>query len=248
MKPIILGLTGSIAMGKSTIGAMLVNMGIPVHDADNCVHRLLGADSPARPDIAAAFPYYEFPELYEKKTKAMDRAKLGRLVFASDELRERLEGILHPLVQQDQQEFISKQTKLGRPVVCLDIPLLFEIGAEKSVDYTLVASAPLAMQQERALARPNMDEQKLEAILRRQMPDAEKCKRADYVIKTGLSRAHSMKLLKEALFDIRIKSGLCPNLEATDIEEKGISSEGKPDLGSSQIHQTIKVVDDLLIK
>jgi len=222
MKPIILGLTGSIAMGKSTIGAMLGNMGIPVHDADACVHRLLEADSLARPDIAVAFPYYEFPELYVKKTHHIDRAKLGRLVFASDEMRERLEDILHPLVQQDQQEFIAKNAALGRSIVALDIPLLFEIGLEKYVDYTLVVSAPFAIQCQRALERPNMDESKLEAILTRQMPDTEKCKRADYVIKTGLGRGHSMKLLKEALLDIRIKSGLIPDPEA---EEEGEERE-----------------------
>ena len=220
MKPVILGLTGSIAMGKSTIGSMLVNMGIPVHEADACVHKLLEPDSPARPDIAAAFPYYEFPDLYDKKTKSIDRAKLGRLVFACDEYLERLEDILHPLVQTDQEEFIQQQTKLGRKIVCLDIPLLFEIGAEKRVDYTLVASAPASIQRERALERENMDEERLDSILRRQMPDTEKCKRADYVIKTGLGKAHSMKLLKEALYDIRIKSGLIPDPEAEEGDEE----------------------------
>ncbi len=220
MKPIILGLTGSIAMGKSTVGAMLENMGIPVHDADACVHRLLEADSPARPEIATALPYYEFPELYEKKTRHINRAKLGKLVFACYKLRERLENILHPLVQQDQQEFIAKNAVMGRSIVCLDIPLLYETGAEKSVNYTLVASAPLAMQRERALERPTMDEEKLTAILARQMPDGEKCKRADYVIKTGLGRGHSMKLLKEALLDIRIKSGIIPDPEAEDDDKE----------------------------
>lgn len=218
MKPIILGLTGGVAMGKSTISAMLTNMGIPVHDADACVHRLLEAGSPARPEIAAAFPYYEFPDLYENKTRNVDRSRLGRLVFASDELRERLEGIIHPLVRQDQLAFIAKNAALGRSIICLDIPLLFEIGLDKNVDYTIVASAPLAMQRQRALERPNMDEAKLGSILARQMTDSEKCKRANYVIKTGLGRGHSMKLLKEALYDIRIKSGLIPDPEAEEEE------------------------------
>jgi dephospho-CoA kinase len=226
MKPIILGLTGSIAMGKSTIGAMLTNMGIPVHDADACVHRLLEAGSLARPEIAAAFPYYEFPELYEKKTRNVDRSRLGRLVFASDELRERLEGILHPLVRQDQQEFIARNAALGRSIICLDIPLLFETGADRDLDYTLVASAPLSMQRQRALERPNMDEAKLGSILARQMTDSEKCKRADYVIKTGLGRGHSMKLLKEALLDIRVKSGLTPDPETAEEGEEKREMEG----------------------
>ncbi len=208
MKPIILGLTGSIAMGKSTIGAMLTNMGVPVHDADACVHRLLEPDNPARAVFAVAFPYYEFPDIYVKKTGAIDRAKLGALVFADDERRERLENALHPLVEQDQQEFIARSVALGSSIVALDIPLLFETGADKRVDYTLVASAPLIVQQARALERPNMNEKKLAAILAWQMPDIEKCKRADYVIKTGLGRAYSMKLLKKALIDVRIKSGL----------------------------------------
>ena len=218
MKPIVLGLTGSIAMGKSMVGAMLENLGIPVHDADAAVHQFLEPDNQARIEIAAVFPYYEHPDLYVKKTRAIDRAKLGALVFGDDELRERLEGILHPLVEQDQQEFIAQRGRLGRSIVALDIPLLYETGADKRVDYTLVASAPLMMQRERALERSNMDEDKLDSIIARQIPDLEKQKRADYVIKTGLGRGHSIKLLKEALLDIRIKCGLIPDPEA---EEEG---------------------------
>ena len=208
MKPVVLGLTGSIAMGKSTIGAMLENMGIPVHESDRSVHRLLEPDSPARPAFAAAFPVYEFPDIYEKPGDSINRAALGALVFGRDDLREALEGVLHPFVQQDQQEFIAGQGALGRSVVCLDIPLLFETGAEARIDYTLVVSAPASVQRQRALERAGMDENKLAGIMARQMPDAEKCRRADYVIKTGLGRAHSIKMLKEALLDIRMKSGL----------------------------------------
>ncbi|MCK5374409.1 MAG: dephospho-CoA kinase [Alphaproteobacteria bacterium] len=207
MKPVILGLTGSVAMGKTTISAMLENMGIPVHDADKSVHQLLQPDNPARTAIAAAFPFYEFPDIYERKTKAIKRAVLGALIFAHNDLRERLEGILHPLVQQDQQSFIARHTALGRSMVCLDIPLLFETSAEKRVDYTLVVSAPLEIQRQRALERSYMDEVKFEAILARQMPDKEKCNHADYVIKTGLGLGHSMKMLKETLNDIRKREG-----------------------------------------
>ena len=221
MKPIVLGLTGSIAMGKSTVGAMLENLGVPVHDADAAVHKFLGPDHPARIEIAAAFPYYEYPDLYIKKTRAIDRVKLGALVFSDEGLREQLESILHPMVEQDQREFITQQGKVGRPIVALDIPLLFEIEAEKGLDYIMVVSAPLMVQRERALERPNMTQDKLDSIIARQMPDIEKQKRADYVIKTGLGRGHSMKLLKEALYDIRIKSGLISDPEEEDEDEKG---------------------------
>lgn len=203
MKPLILGLTGSIAMGKTTIGAMLETMGVPVHESDACVHMLLEADSPARKSIAAAFPVYQYPQIYDKKNYSIKRKELGALVFSNDELREALEEILHPLVQQDQQDFINAQGALGREMVCLDIPLLFETDAQKRVDYTLVVTAPADIQRQRALGREGMDEAKLAGILSRQMSDAQKCHRANYVIKTGLGRAYSMKLLKEALTDIR---------------------------------------------
>jgi dephospho-CoA kinase len=213
---IVIGLTGSIAMGKSTIGAMMTNMGIPVHESDHAAHELLDIKSPARPALASAFPIYEFPQIYDRKTKAINRRELGALVFNNDEYREKLEGILHPLVQQSQTDFIREHTIKGRKVVCLDIPLLFETHADKRVDYTFVASAPYHVQQQRALSRPNMTEEKLQAILERQMPDKEKCIRADYVIKTGLGRAHSMKELKLALLDIKKKEGLIPVEEDED--------------------------------
>ncbi|MFP4097792.1 MAG: dephospho-CoA kinase [Alphaproteobacteria bacterium] len=208
MKPIVLGLTGSIAMGKSTVGAMLENMSIPVHEADRCVHDLYHPDHPARRSIAAIFPIYGFPEIYEKKTGVIKRKALGDLVFARDDLRQALEDVLHPLVQQDQQEFISRHGRLGRRIVCLDVPLLFETGWQEYVDYTLVVSAPAAVQRQRVLERLGMSEEKLNAILMRQMPDLEKCNRADYVIHTGLGRAHTMKMLRNALLDIRRKSNL----------------------------------------
>lgn len=199
-------------MGKSTIGAMLINMGIPVHESDHAVHDLLSdLKSPARPAFAAAFPYYEFPQLYDRKTKAINRKELGALVFQDDEYREILESILHPLVRKAQNDFIREQKLKGRSFVCLDIPLLFETDAQNRVDYTFVASAPYHVQRDRVLARPNMTEEKFHAILERQMPDAEKCTRADYVIPTGLGRAHTMKALKLSLLDIRKAEGLIPD-------------------------------------
>ena len=203
---IILGLTGSIAMGKSTVGAMMNTLGIAVHDSDAVVHNLLQTESEARPAIAANFPYFDFPQIYEKKTYAINRRELGKLVFDNAELRERLEGILHPLVRKSQVEFIRQSQNKGLEMVCLDIPLLFETGAERRVDCTIVVSAPYFVQRARVMERPHMTEEKFQAILSRQMPDAEKCRRADYVIKTGLGRAHSMKMLKDVILDIREKT------------------------------------------
>ena len=202
---IVLGLTGSIGMGKSTIGGMLRTLGIPVHEADHSVHQLLSPQSPARAAIAAAFPYFDYPHLYDKKTKSIKRKELGALVFADDDKRVQLEAILHPLVRKDQTAFIKASIAKGVPMVCLDIPLLFEIGADQDVDYTLVASAPPFIQRQRVLARPNMSEEKLSAILSRQMPDVQKCARADYVIKTGLGHAYAFQQLKAALADIAQK-------------------------------------------
>ncbi len=195
-------------MGKSTVGAMLEVLGVPVHESDAAVHQLLELGSPARPAIAAAFPYYEFPQIYDRKTKAIKRKALGAIIFNNAEKREILEGILHPFVRQKQDDFIRGQTSKGHEIACLDIPLLFETDAQSRVDYTLVTSAPYHVQQQRALSRPNMSEEKFQSILDRQMPDKEKCVRADYVIKTGLGRAHSMKSLKLTLFDIQKKEGL----------------------------------------
>ncbi len=200
---IILGLTGSIAMGKSTIGAMMKTMNIPVHEADHAVHQLLSPDNPARRAIANAFPYYDHPQIYNRKTKEIKRKEFGELIFNDAEKRETLEGILHPLVRKSQTDFIREFTLKGFDIACLDIPLLFETGADKRVDYTITVTAPYFIQRQRVLARPNMSEEKFEAILSRQMSDKEKCARADYVIKTGLGRAPAMKDLKTIIAEIR---------------------------------------------
>ncbi len=197
-------------MGKSTVGAMLSTMNIPVHEADHAVHKLFSPTHPARRDIANLFPYYEFPQIYNRKTKEIDRKKLGEIVFHDAEKRSALERILHPRVREDQDEFIRASRARGCQFVCLDIPLLFETGAEKRVDYTIVVSAPAFIQRQRVLARPNMTEEKFNAILQRQMPDQEKCARADYVIKTGLGRAHSMKEIKKMIAALREKHYLPP--------------------------------------
>ncbi len=200
---IILGLTGSIAMGKSTVGAMMKNMGIPVHEADFEVNKLLQAGSIARPAIAAAFPFFEHPELYDKKTKDLKRKEFSNFIFNNDEHRRTLESILHPLVRKSQNEFIRSSKLKGFQIICLDIPLLFETNAQERVDYTITVSAPYNIQRERALSRPNMNEAKFHAILERQMPDTQKCALSDYVIKTGLGHAYAMKELKAIIANIK---------------------------------------------
>lgn len=192
-------------MGKSTIGAMMENMRIPVHEADSAVHDLLKFESEAWPAIKANFPFFDYPEIYKDKGRALKRKEFGKLIFEDDYLREVLESILHPLVRKAQNEFIREYKLKGFKIVALDIPLLFETGADSRLDYTITASAPYFIQRQRVLERPDMSEEKFHAILERQMPDEQKCILSDYVIKTGLGRAHSMKELKTIILDIREK-------------------------------------------
>ncbi|MCC6597196.1 MAG: dephospho-CoA kinase [Alphaproteobacteria bacterium] len=209
---IVIGVTGSIGMGKSMAGAMLEKLGVPVHDADSQVHQLLRPGSPAWPEFTAAFPHFRYPQIYtgrgfwffrQRGATGVNRAALGRIVFADQEERARLEGVLHPHVQAAQREFIRRQQRLGRKMVALDIPLLFETGAQNRVDYTLTVSAPAHVQRARVLARPGMTPEKFEAVLARQMPDAEKRARCDFVVHSGLGRAQMMRELQSILQTIR---------------------------------------------
>lgn len=199
---LIIGLTGSIGMGKSTAANMLETLGVPVHDSDEEVHDLLADQrGQAYAAICAAFPYFEYPQIY--KDKKIDRNAFGAVIFKDSEARETLEGILHPLVHIAQNKFLHTQQKARREVVALDIPLLFETGGEARVDVSMVVSAPYDVQRARVLAREEMDEDKFHAILERQMDDGEKCARADCVIKTGLGRAETMRQIKEMLESLR---------------------------------------------
>jgi dephospho-CoA kinase len=206
---IVLGLTGSIGMGKSVTANMLVTLKIPVHEADAEVHDLLEPEGKGAIAVGAAFPFFQYPEIYGPKNKsgvrAIQREALGRVIFRDDEKRLKLEEILHPLVREAQTDFIRKNKIMGVKIAALDIPLLFETGGENFVDYTLVVTAPYEVQRRRVMERPGMTEEKFTAILRRQMPDSEKCARADYIIHTGIGRAQSMKELKAAISDIRKK-------------------------------------------
>ena len=172
----VLGLTGSVGMGKSATAKMFAEDGVPVSDADAIVHRLY--ENEAAAPIEAAFP----------GTTAggkVDRMKLGeRVIGNADEMR-RLEAIVHPLVAAARDAFLAAAERSGAPVAVLDIPLLFETGGEKLCDAVVVVSAPPEMQRERVLARPGMTEAKFAGILAKQLPDAEKRARADFVVDTS---------------------------------------------------------------
>jgi len=193
---IIVGLTGSIGMGKSTAAKMLREMGIPVYDADAAVHALQAPGGAALPGIEAAFPGVV-------KGGVLDRQALGARVFGNKEALRRLEAIVHPLVQQRQRAFLRRAALAGEKLVVLDIPLLFEGMGERRVDATLVVSAPAFLQRRRVMARPGMTVEKLDGILRQQVPDALKRRKASIVIPTGLGLAPTRAALARALADLR---------------------------------------------
>ena len=175
-RPLVLGLTGSIGMGKSTVAAMFERLGVPVFDADREVRRMQGPGGALLEPIERAFPGTTGPA-------GVDRAELGGRVFGDAQALARLEAIVHPAVRAAREAFLVRHT--GEPLVVLDIPLLFEKGGVEDVDQVLVVSAPAAVQRERVLAREGMTAERFAEILALQMPDAEKRARADYVIDTG---------------------------------------------------------------
>ena len=188
-------------MGKSTAASILEHLGVPTHDSDAAVHDIMANDSGVRAAIKAAFPGWRYFGLY--KRGKIDRKALGKIVFKDKAKRETLESILHPRVQKSQNDFIRQQRIAGKDIVALDIPLLFETGADQRVDLTINVSAPSFIQAARVLARPNMTLSKFAAIKAAQMDDAEKSARADYVIPSGLGRAAMMKALKQIIHDLR---------------------------------------------
>jgi dephospho-CoA kinase len=182
-RPFILGLTGSIGMGKSAVGEMFEALGVPVFDADAEVHRLQGPGGALLPEIERAFPGTTGPS-------GVDRPKLGAAVFGDPEALKRLEAIVHPAVAGGRRGFLERNR--DKPLVVFDIPLLFEkggkdegVGDRMGVDAVAVVSASAGQQRARVLARPAMTPEKFEQILALQVPDAEKRARADYVIETG---------------------------------------------------------------
>jgi dephospho-CoA kinase len=172
----VLGLTGSIGMGKSTTARFFAEAGVPVHDADATVHRLY--EGAAVPVIEAAFPG-------TTADRKVDRDKLAKRVLGDAAALERLEAIVHPLVRAEEQAFLASAEAAGASVAVLDIPLLFETGGQNRVDAVVVVSAPAGVQRARAFERPGMTENKFNAILAKQTPDEEKRRRADFVVDTS---------------------------------------------------------------
>ena len=170
---IILGLTGSIGMGKTTAANMFADNGVPVYSADNAVHQLYSGR--AAPLIEAAFPGTVVDG-------TVDRTKLSSAVLGKPEALKKLESIIHPLVHEEEAAFLARARADGADIALIDIPLLFETGGNNRVDKVAVVSAPADIQRARVLARPGMTEEKFAAILARQMPDAEKRARADFII------------------------------------------------------------------
>jgi dephospho-CoA kinase len=184
---IVLGLTGSIGMGKSTIAQMFRDEGVPVFDADACVHQLQGPGGRLVPAIELAFPGTTGPE-------GVNRAALGQAVLGDDAAMRRLEAIVHPAVQAERAAFLAAHA--GAPLVVVDVPLLFETGGDKAVDKVLVVSAKPDVQEARVLKRPGMTKAKFAAILARQMPDADKRARADHVIATDIPLAETREKVR----------------------------------------------------
>jgi dephospho-CoA kinase len=179
---IVLGLTGSIGMGKSTAAAMLRRLGVPLFDADGVVHRLLGPGGAAVQPVLSVLPGVAVG------SGGIDRRLLGQRVFGDAEALERLERILHPMVRAEEKRFLARARARRELLAVLDIPLLFETGGERRCDYVVVVSAPVLIQRQRVLRRPGMTEIRLAAILKKQMADREKQRRADFVLPSGLGR------------------------------------------------------------
>ncbi len=197
---IVIGLTGSIGMGKSTAAAALGRMGVPVCDSDAVVHRLLGPEGAAVGPVGRAFEG-------AVKDGAVDRAALGGRVFGDEAALARLEAIIHPLVRKAQIRFLKQATARRAPLVVLDVPLLFESGTDALCDVTITVTVPRFLQEQRVLSRPGMTRARFDATLARQMPDGEKRRRADFVIQTGLNYRHGLNRLGEIVRLLRGRRG-----------------------------------------
>ena len=195
---IVIGLTGSIGMGKTTAASMLKKMGCAVYDSDVVARRALEPRGDAFEEVALTFP-----ECWDKKKHVIKRDVLAEIIFTDPVRKQILEDILHPLVVQGQYDFIRAQQRLGKKIVVLDIPLLFETNAQGRVDYTICVYAPYPIQRRRVLARAGMTEEKFRAILNTQMPNAQKCALADFTVPTGLGMAYTYATLRKILARIK---------------------------------------------
>lgn len=196
---VILGLTGSIGMGKTTASAMLRRMGVPVYGSDEAVHGVLARGGAAVPAVAAAFPE-------AVRDGEVDRAALRARAFGDEAALRRLEAIVHPLVREVQGRFLRRQAARRARVVALDVPLLFEVGLYAACDAVLVVTAPAFLQRARVLARPGMTEEMLARILAQQTGDSWKRRRADFVVSSGLGRAPVLRSLRAV---VRLAAGRC---------------------------------------
>ncbi len=196
-RPFVLGLTGSIGMGKSTTAGFFIEMGVPVWDADAAVHRLYSTGGAAVAGIAAICPDAVVDG-------AVDRAVLRDWIGRDETAIRQLEVVVHPLVALDRQAFFDKAARAGQKLVVVDIPLLFETGGDANVDATLVVSAPADVQKARVLERPGMTEAHFAKILASQMPDVDKRNRADFVIETTTPEA-ARTAVQQILTDLRLR-------------------------------------------
>jgi dephospho-CoA kinase len=193
--PYLVGLTGSIGMGKSETARMFARLGIPVYDSDAAVHRLYEPDGAAVAEIAKGFPD-------SVQAGRVDRAELNKYLARDKTAFKKLEAIVHPLVARDQRLFLDEVAKKGAELVVLDIPLLFETGGHERMDAVVVVSAPHPVQRERVLARPGMTQDRLDHILLRQMPDAEKRAKAHFVVETDKGLDHAFEQVKRIVADL----------------------------------------------
>jgi len=191
----IIGLTGSIAMGKSATSDMFQKLGYPVFDADSAVHKLYANGGEAAKQIAAIYP-----DVMDEG--AVDRKLLAQKIADDETVLPQIEKMVHPLVGALEKAFITKHQKAGTKLIIMDIPLLFEAGRQGDVDIIVVVSAPAALQRQRALQRPGMTAEKLEYIIARQLPDEEKRARADYVIKTDISLENAFEQVKSIVREL----------------------------------------------
>lgn len=196
----ILGLTGGIGMGKSTAAATFQRLRVPIFDADATVHALQGRGGRAVAPIGAAFPG-------TVRDGRVDREALRRAVFGQPEALTRLERIVHPLVRDAERRFLASARRRAERLVVLDIPLLFETRGQGRCDLVVVVTAPAAIQRWRVLRRPGMTPERLTAILARQLPDAEKRRRADRLVHSGLSRHHAQRAIRAIVREIRGPTG-----------------------------------------
>ncbi len=197
---VILGLTGSIGMGKSTAAEMLRSLQVPVCDSDRLVHEMLAQGGAAVGPIGDAFPGVV-------RDGAVDHRALGEKVFNNPDALHRLEAILHPMVQDAQSEFLKQAAGRKDALVALDVPLLFEVGTDAICDATIVVTAPRFLQDARVLGRPGMTRERFEGVLARQMPDAEKRRRADFVVQSGIGHRHTLQRLREIVTMLRRRRG-----------------------------------------